>query len=65
MPLRFGVAGTGFWADDVHLPALATHPDVALHGLWGATRIAPSTSPRPMASAHTAALTNSWMPLTP
>ena len=35
MTLRFGVAGTGYWAETVHLTALATHPAVKLVGVWG------------------------------
>jgi predicted dehydrogenase len=35
MALRFGVAGTGYWAEAVHLTALATHPEAKLVGVWG------------------------------
>jgi predicted dehydrogenase len=33
--MRFGVLGTGFWASEVHAPALAGHPDAELVGVWG------------------------------
>ncbi|SNT47814.1 Gfo/Idh/MocA family protein [Rhodococcoides kyotonense] len=33
-----GVAGTGVWAQRVHLPALAAHPEVILAGVWGRDR---------------------------
>ncbi len=36
---RFGVCGTGYWAEQVHLPALAGMPDVDLVGLWGRTSL--------------------------
>lgn len=35
MALRFGVAGTGYWAETVHLSALSAHPEAALVGVWG------------------------------
>ena len=35
MALRFGVAGTGYWAETVHLSALSAHPDATLVGVWG------------------------------
>ncbi len=35
MSLRFGVAGTGYWAETVHLSVLASHPDTKLVGVWG------------------------------
>lgn len=35
MPLRFGVAGTGYWAETVHLAGLASRPDIELVGVWG------------------------------
>lgn len=35
MAMRFGLVGTGFWAGSVHGPALAAHPGVELHGVWG------------------------------
>ncbi|GAB7190241.1 Gfo/Idh/MocA family oxidoreductase [Kineococcus sp. NUM-3379] len=34
-PRRFGVLGTGFWAEECHGRALAAHPDVELVGFWG------------------------------
>lgn len=33
--MRFGLLGTGPWADRTHGPALAAHPDVELVGVWG------------------------------
>ncbi len=33
--MRFGLVGTGHWATHAHAPALATHPDVELVGVWG------------------------------
>jgi predicted dehydrogenase len=36
--MRFGLVGTGFWAADTHAPALSTHPDVELAGVWGRSR---------------------------
>jgi predicted dehydrogenase len=33
--MRFGVLGTGFWAQRVHAAALAEHPDAELVGVWG------------------------------
>jgi predicted dehydrogenase len=33
--VRFGVIGTGFWADTVHATGLAAHPEVQLVGIWG------------------------------
>jgi predicted dehydrogenase len=35
MAVRFGVVGTGWWAEQVHLPVLRDHPGVKLIGLWG------------------------------
>ena len=34
-PRRFGVLGTGYWAETCHGRALADHPDVELVGFWG------------------------------
>jgi len=34
--VRFGVLGTGPWATQVHVPALAAHPTAELVGVWGA-----------------------------
>ena len=34
--MRFGVLGTGPWATQVHVPALAAHPTAELAGVWGA-----------------------------
>ena len=33
--MRFGVLGTGFWAEHVHAASLAAHPDAELTGVWG------------------------------
>ena len=33
--LRFGVLGTGYWADVCHAAGLAAHPDAELVGIWG------------------------------
>lgn len=33
--MRFGLLGTGPWADRTHGPALAAHDDVELVGVWG------------------------------
>jgi predicted dehydrogenase len=33
--MRFGLFGTGPWAQMAHAPALAAHPDVELLGVWG------------------------------
>src|SRR5215218_10405920 len=35
MVLRFGVLGTGYWAQEAHAAALAAHPDTELVGVWG------------------------------
>jgi predicted dehydrogenase len=35
MRVRFGMVGTGFWAEDVHLPVLREHAGVDLVGVWG------------------------------
>jgi hypothetical protein len=35
MPLRFGVAGVGYWADTVHIPGFKAQPAVELVGAWG------------------------------
>jgi len=32
---RFGLVGTGFWADTCHAAGLAAHPGVAFTGIWG------------------------------
>jgi predicted dehydrogenase len=34
-PLRFGLAGTGYWASVAHAPALASAPGVTLAAVWG------------------------------
>jgi len=33
--VRFGLVGTGFWAQEVHAPGVAGHPDTELAGVWG------------------------------
>ena len=33
--LRFGVLGTGYWAQEAHATALAAHDDADLVGMWG------------------------------
>jgi predicted dehydrogenase len=33
--VRFGVLGSGPWATQVHVPALAAHPTAQLVGVWG------------------------------
>ncbi len=35
MALRIGVAGTGHWADTVHIPGLKAQPAAELVGVWG------------------------------
>ncbi len=35
MSTRFGVLGTGFWADTCHAAGLASHPGTELVGVWG------------------------------
>jgi predicted dehydrogenase len=35
MALRFGVLGTGYWAQEAHASALAAHPDAELVAVWG------------------------------
>jgi predicted dehydrogenase len=35
MALRFGVLGTGYWAEEAHATALAGHPDTELVAVWG------------------------------
>ncbi len=42
MTLRFGVAGTGHWANIVHIPGLRAQAEVELVGVWG-------RSPAPLA----------------
>ncbi|HWC42328.1 MAG TPA: Gfo/Idh/MocA family oxidoreductase, partial [Actinomycetota bacterium] len=33
--MRFGVLGTGYWAQEAHATALAGHPDTELVAVWG------------------------------
>ncbi|WP_027343496.1 Gfo/Idh/MocA family protein [Hamadaea tsunoensis] len=33
--MRFGLVGTGYWAENVHGRALAAHPEADLVGVWG------------------------------
>ena len=35
MALRFGLLGTGYWAEQTHAAALAAHPDATFVGVWG------------------------------
>lgn len=35
MSLRAAVLGTGSWARRIHLPGLASHPEIELVGVWG------------------------------
>lgn len=35
MTVRFGVAGTGYWAREVHVPGLTRTPGARLVGIWG------------------------------
>lgn len=37
MPPRFGLCGTAFWAENVHLPGLAACAGLTLAGVWGRT----------------------------
>ncbi|NLU70203.1 Gfo/Idh/MocA family oxidoreductase [Streptomyces sp. HNM0574] len=34
-PVRYGLLGTGYWAEHTHGAALHAHPDVELVGVWG------------------------------
>jgi predicted dehydrogenase len=34
-PLKFGLAGTGYWAQVVHAPALTSTPGIELAAIWG------------------------------
>lgn len=36
--LRFGLIGTGFWAETVHAAGIAAHPNAELAGVWGRDR---------------------------
>ncbi|MFE3517258.1 Gfo/Idh/MocA family protein [Streptomyces sp. NPDC059166] len=47
-PLRIGLVGAGPWARMTHAPALASHPDVVLSGVWGRR----PEAARELASAH-------------
>jgi predicted dehydrogenase len=38
MVMRFGLFGTGNWAEITHGPGLVAHPDVELVGVWGRDR---------------------------
>jgi predicted dehydrogenase len=37
MTVRFGLAGTGHWAQSVHIPGLLRTPDATLAAVWGHT----------------------------
>ena len=39
-PLRFGLAGTGYWARIAHAPALASADGIEFAGVWGRNRAA-------------------------
>jgi predicted dehydrogenase len=42
-PLRFGLAGTGYWARTVHGPALASTPGIEFSAVWGRNPLAAGT----------------------
>jgi predicted dehydrogenase len=42
-PLRFGLAGTGHWAQITHAPGLAAAPDIELTAVWGRSAEAAAT----------------------
>ena len=46
--MRFGLIGTGYWANSVHAPALATTPGARLASVWGRNAAAAA----PLAAAH-------------
>ncbi|GAA1960122.1 Gfo/Idh/MocA family protein [Kitasatospora viridis] len=46
--MRIGLLGTGPWAQRVHAPALADHPEVRFAGVWGRRREAAAA----LADAH-------------
>src|SRR5205809_701299 len=33
--MRFGLIGTGYWADAVHAAGIDAHPEAELGGVWG------------------------------
>jgi len=35
VPIRFGLAGTGYWAEEIHLPTLSSFNGIELVGIWG------------------------------
>jgi predicted dehydrogenase len=35
VPIRFGLAGTGYWAEEIYLPTLSSCDGVELIGIWG------------------------------
>ncbi len=54
-PLRFGLVGTGFWADEVHAAGVSSHPEAELVGVWGrdadkAARVAARHRAQPFAA---------------
>jgi predicted dehydrogenase len=49
--LRFGLAGTGYWARTVHGPALAAAPDIELTGVWGRNPAAAADLAGPLGAA--------------
>src|ERR1700722_7762553 len=50
-PLKFGLIGTGHWAQIVHAPALASTDGVELAAVWGRNR----ASAEQLARTHNAA----------
>lgn len=48
MTVRFGVAGTGYWAREVHVPGLTRTPGARLVGIWGRN----AAEARAIASRH-------------
>ena len=46
--MRFGLVGTGYWAQITHAPALASTPGITLEAVWGRDAVAAAT----LAAAH-------------
>ena len=46
--LRFGVVGTGYWAQEAHATALAAHPDAELVAVWGRDPAKTEAARRPL-----------------
>jgi predicted dehydrogenase len=52
-PLRFGLVGTGYWAQVAHAPALARSPGIEFAGVWGRNPAAAADLAAPFgATAH-------------